>query len=126
MGFLGDTPVAGFYRAKLVSDGPYVALRIWFGAPIIGGTEQDRSPRWNIEVDGETTFIERDADTGYRCSVLYDVYRFWPHCGRSKICENEYRYMKDFAAYAKAHAQHLPEASPRSPINLVGGKSLRP
>lgn len=121
----GDVPIAGFYRTKLVKGGCWVAARIWHGAPVIDGEELERSHRWNIEVDGETTELERDGE-GYRCKVLIDVYRHWPHCGREPIEEHVYNYMKDFAAYAKAHAPHLPEASPRSPINLVGGKSLRP
>lgn len=118
---IGDTPVAGFYKASLVRNGPMVPIRIWFGAPEIDGEPQDRAPRWCIEVDGKTDTIERDeAHPEYRCRVSIEVSRYWPWCGRNKITEQEYRYLIEHAKWARDHAPHLPDAQPRKAIDKRG------
>lgn len=114
----GDAPRAGYYQTRLVKNGPWVGVRIWFGLPVIGGEEQDRTPRWCIEVDGETDTIEGNRDVGYRCRVAIDISRYWPWCGREPIDEGEYNYKIAYARYCKAHAPERPEASPRSPVRL--------
>src|SRR4029077_16203465 len=50
----GGAPVEGFYKTRRTNSGMWVAVRIWFGSPVIGGETQDRSPRWCVEVDGRT------------------------------------------------------------------------
>lgn len=121
MSLQGDEPVAGFYMASLVKDGPLVPIRLWFGAPIIDGEEQDRAPRWCIEVGGQTDRFEKDeAHPEYKCRVAIEVSRYWPWCAKNKITEAEFNYMKDHASWAKAYAPHLPDAQPRKKIDRRG------
>ena len=47
-------PIAGHYATRLVKDGPRVAVKIWYGAAIIAGEEQDRGHDWRVEIDGKT------------------------------------------------------------------------
>lgn len=121
MPLLGDTPVAGFYRTRLIKDGPEVGVRLWWGQPVIDGETQDRAPRWCIEVNGETDYVEKDPEhPEYRCRVPLDVSRYWPWCGKNKITEAEYRYLVEHSKWAREHAPHLPDAQPRKKIDKRG------
>lgn len=122
----GDEPRAGYYRARLTKGGPWVGVQVYWGVPEINGEPQDRAPRWCIRVDGATDEIEIDRSTGYRCRVALNVYRYWPWIGREEITEAEYRYMVDYARWAKASAPERPEASPRSPVKLAEMKAILP
>lgn len=106
-----DEPVAGFYRTTLVRGGPFVAVRIWWGPPVVDGDELDRSPRWNVEVDGRTDRLDKDGGR-----ELLDIERFWPWCGRHPIPEEEYRHMLQVARHARAHDPALPQAAPDQPV----------
>jgi len=110
-------PREGFYATKLVSGGPRVAVRIWFGAAIIDGEEQDRGHDWRVEIDGRTDRWERD-DTGYRCRVALSVEAAWPFCAKDPITESEYRYLTAHATWAREHAPNHPKASPRKPVDF--------
>lgn len=118
---MSDTPIPGWYRTRLVKNGPWVPVRIYHGLPVVSGEEQDRAPQWCVEVAGKTDYVEKDPDNPeYRCHVLLDVYRYWPWCGREPITEGEYKYMIAHAAWSKQHAPHHPEAQPRKAINKRG------
>jgi hypothetical protein len=119
---VGDTPVEGFYKTRLTKGATWVAVRIFFGRPVIDDEEQDRAPRWLVEADGKTTYRET-GDDGYSCTVLLPVERYWPHCARHPISEADYRHMTDLAAWAKTHAKDRPQANPRKKID-VRGKSV--
>ena len=106
----GDTPQAGFYRAALVKGGPLVAIRIWFGAPVVDGEEQDRAPRWCVEADGHTDELVEGT------RQLLDVYRFWPWCGRSPLTKARYDHMLAYARWCRAHAPDRPEANPTQAV----------
>ena len=121
MALLTDAPVAGFYKTRLIRGGPLVPVRLWFGAPVIDGEEQDRAPRWCIEVAGKTDRIEKDeANPEYRGRVLLDVYRYWPYCATYPIDEAEYNYLTAHAEWATQHAKHMPDAQPRKAIDKRG------
>lgn len=96
-----------------------VPVRIYWGRPVIDGEEQDRAERWLVEVSGATDFTET-GDDGYRCRVLHDVYKYWPHCGRHPISESDYRFMTARATWAEQHAPGRPEANPRKKIDVRG------
>ena len=113
-----DVPVAGHYAMPLVKGGLAVPIRIWFGQPVIDGEEQDRSPRWCVEVDGQPERWEADEETGYRCRVPRDVFEVWPYCARQPISEREYRFLLKRAAWAREHAPHHPAANPRERIDV--------
>ena len=111
-------PIAGTYAMRLTRDGVRVPVRIWFGLPVIAGEEQDRAPRWCVEIDGRTDRWERDTDTGYRCRVPIEVERAWPYCAREPIAEPEYRYLLEHAAWARDHNPEHPKAKPREAVNF--------
>jgi hypothetical protein len=90
-GFNPDVPIAGWYRFKLVSGGVFVAVKIWFGAPLdpIDGTELDRAPR------------------------------VWPKCAAEPIDQAEANYLMTRRAWAEQHAPDSPQADPRRRIDLL-------
>lgn len=104
-GFDPDVPIAGWYRFKLVSGGVFVAVKIWFGAPLdpIDGTELDRAPRWNAIADG----------------APIDLARVWPKCAAEPIEQAEVKYLADRKAWAERAAPDSPQADPRRRIDLL-------
>jgi len=111
-------PRAGHYTIKLARGGVRVPVRIWYGAAIIDGEEQDRSPGWFCEIDGRTDRWERDADTGYRCRVALEIDRAWPFCAREPITEAEYRFLTADAAHARQWRPEHPKAQPRKAVDF--------
>lgn len=105
-----DVPLAGFYAMRLVRGGPLVPVKIWFGLPIIDGEQQDRSPRWCVEIDGKTTY--RDE--------LIPIEKAWPWCAKEPISEADYAYMRGLTNWAVEHKQSHPAATPRRPIDKRG------
>ncbi|MDY7525525.1 hypothetical protein [Sphingomonas sp. 10B4] len=102
-GFDPDVPIAGWYRLKLVSGGVFVAVKIWFGAPLdpIDGTELDRAPRWQATANGEQI----------------DLGRVWPKCAAEPIDQAEAEYLIAAADWAKKNAPDSAFANPRRRIN---------
>lgn len=99
-----DKPEAGFYRTKLVRNGPWVGVRIWYDAPPDPdnpGELLDRSHRWQAEINGESC----------------DIWRVWPFVSGRPIDEAEYRYLMALTHHAKEHAPEMPEASPNKPVD---------
>ena len=111
-------PIAGFYATRLVKDGPRVAVRIWYGAAVIAGEEQDRGHDWRVEIDGRTDRFERDETTGYRCRVALEVERAWPYCAKEPVSEAEYRYLAAHAEWARKNQPDHPKANPRKPVDF--------
>lgn len=99
-----DEPVAGYYRAKLVRGGPWVAVRIWHGSPRdpVTGEEMDRSWRWQAERNGEPC----------------EVWRVWPYCAGEPINKAEHDYLLQLRDWAVQHAPEAPEAAPKSRIEF--------
>lgn len=110
-------PIAGHYATQLVRGGPRVAVRIWFGLPVVDGEELDRSPRWCVEIDGRTDKLEKGEDD-YVCRVPLDVEAAWPFCAREPITEAEYRYLVAHAGWARDHAPDHPKATPRKAVDF--------
>jgi hypothetical protein len=111
-------PREGLYATTLVKGGPRVAVRIWFGAPVIDGEEQDRAPRWNVEVDGRTDRWEKDAGGVYRCRVAFEIDRFWPYVAREPIDEAGYRTLVAKGVWARKHAPDHPNAQPHKAVDF--------
>lgn len=113
-----DEPVAGFYAMRLRRGGLEVAVRIWFGLPIVDGEEQDRAPQWCCEIDGTADFVERDDATGYRCHVARSVWECWPFCAGHPISKTEYEFLLRRKAWAVEHAPEHPAANPRKRVDV--------
>jgi len=111
-------PIPGYYATRLVRGGPRVAVRIWFGPPLIEGEELDRSPRWCVEIDGNTDRWELDEEAGYRCRVPLEVERVWPFCAKEPIDEAEYRFLVADAAHAREWRPDDPKAEPRKAVDF--------
>jgi len=116
-----DAPVAGFYRTRLINGGIRVAVRFWFGSPIIDGEEQDRSPRWCVEVDGCTDRADYDAEGNYLGRVPLDAHETWPYC--EPIDAREYQFLLRRREWAHDNDPAHPAANPRTPINV---RDLKP
>ena len=100
-----ETPVAGFYRSKLRSNGHPVGIQIWFGPPHDPdtGEEMDRGHRWQANCNGR--YIELD--------------RIWPKCAGSPINHHEYAYLTSLQAWGQEHAPNGPQANPHKPVDLL-------
>jgi len=99
---VGDEPVEGWFKTRLVKDGVFVPVRIWWGQPLDeDGEVMDRHMRWNALASGK----------------YIDVERVWPWCGRFPISEADYRFMLDKSRWAKSYSPDRPEASPREAVD---------
>jgi hypothetical protein len=115
-------PRAGYYKTRLVNSGMWVAVRFWYGQPIIDGEVQDRFERWCVEVDGKTCRFDKKA--GHR--VPLDALDVWPFAAGHPISRHEYGFLRKRAAWAREHAPEHPAAKPREPINLRKLKPVTP
>jgi hypothetical protein len=105
-----DTPVAGFYKSRMVRGGPWVPIRIWLAPSTdpVTGEELDRSPTWHAE----------------RLGREIDVDLVWPYCAAHPIEESEYRFLLADHKWAVEHDPDAPQASPRSPIDHMKTKPI--
>jgi hypothetical protein len=96
-----DTPTSGLYKTKLIKNGPWVPVRIWFGPPHdpVTGDVMDRSWRWQAEKAGK---------------LCTDINQAWPWCARNEIYQSEYDYL---VACCK-HNMH-PASQPRKKVDLM-------
>lgn len=104
-GISASVPVAGFYRARLVSGGHPVGVRIWHGPPHdpITGEELDRSWRWQATMNGEPI----------------DLFRVWPRCAGEPIDQVEHDYLASVHKWAVEHQPDSPQANPTRKIDLL-------
>lgn len=115
-------PREGFYKARLVNSGLWVAVKVWYGQPIIDGEVQDRFERWCIEVNGKTCRF--DEEVGHR--VPLDCLERWPWvCGRP-ITEGEYHFLLKRKGWAEEYDPEHPAATPYEPIDLRKMKAFKP
>lgn len=105
-------PEAGFYATRLVRGAIEVPVMVWHGAPVIAGERQDRSPRWNIAIDGESCRFDREQG----CRVPLDAHDHWPL--RRRITAPEYAFLRRRSKWARDHAPDHPAANPRQRIDL--------
>jgi hypothetical protein len=118
-----DVPVPGFYWCRLIRGGLRVGVRIWFGAPIIEGEQQDRSPRLCVEVDGRTDRPDYDEAGTYLGRIPLDVADVWPYCAGHPISAHEYHFLGRRREWAVDHAPDHPAANPRSAVDV---RALKP
>ncbi len=104
-----------YWRGRLVKAGPWVGVMSWFGPPMIDGEEIDRSHRWQCLVRTETT--SRAILFGDACPIEVEDLTIR---NIERIEQADYLYLRDHAAYATAHAPHMPDAAPKVAINKRG------
>jgi hypothetical protein len=115
-------PVAGTYKTRLVNSGMWVAVKFWYGRPIIDDEEQDRSPRWCVVVNGRTDRFDKEAQHRVPLEAL-DV---WPWAAGNPISEREYQFLLRRKTWAVEYAPEHPAARPHEPINLRKLKPVGP
>ena len=91
-------PEPGFYRIRLVKDGPWVPVR------------------YVVIVRGRPDRPKRIACIVGLDDWSYDPLQLWNRC--HKIPEREYRYLVAITKHAKRHEPWAPEANPDKPIDL--------
>ena len=99
------TPVSGFYRTRLVRQGPWVACRVWW-------EDGERDPETN----------ELLSDQILRCTVAgtdVDPWEWWPRLCLYPIDKAAYDYMVADAEWARKYAPHHPKANPTKPVNAA-------
>lgn len=97
-------PKPGFYKARLVRNGIFVPVRIWW-------TGGDPDPETGDLTSDETLCGEID---GRR----FDPNASDRHLFFDNITEAEYRFMVDDAAHAKAHRPNDAKTTPYESIDL--------
>lgn len=103
-----------FWQARLVTDGPFIGVRTFFGPPLIDGEHLDRSPRWQAVVRDETT--GRRILLGDECPIEVDGV-FLRNI--EKIKEADYRFLISHANYATTHRPDMPDANPHKPVDWM-------
>jgi hypothetical protein len=109
-----DNPEPGFFKVRLLKDGPWVAARIEYGPTKDPETGEplDRSPMWTATIDGKPL-----ADSPSPDPLKAGVFRIW-HSGR-RIEEEDYLLLLRHAEWAKQHSPNDPAANPTQRIDLM-------
>lgn len=103
-----------FWKCRLVAKGPYVGVMTWHGAPLVEGEELDRGHRWQALVRNETT--GRMILLGEPCPIEIEG-MFLRNI--EPTSQPNYEYLVAHAAYATAHAPHMPDAAPAEAIDFM-------
>lgn len=114
-----DRPIAGTYQL-LLRGRPPQPVRILFAPPIDDDTGEpmDRSPRWQMLVNGRYAIISEDDrdELAHPRQILWgDV---WPRCSGSPIPYSEYAYLVARIDHAQSHDDRDAFANPRRRIDL--------
>lgn len=99
-----DDAQCGWFKRKLVKDGPWVAARIWMHQPI----------------DPETGELE--GDEFLLCEVAgkpRDAGDQWTWLASNPISKADYEFMLADARWAKTNAPTDPIANPDQPVNFL-------
>lgn len=96
-------PTAGFYRMRMVKNGPWVPVHIWQGFGLDPETGEAREVAWMWRAE--------------RRGVEVRIDQVWPSCAGEPISESEYRFLLARAAYAMKHDNSLPDATPMQAVD---------
>lgn len=102
-----------YYRGRLVKDGPFIAVKTWFGGPVVDGEELDRSPRWQClaHTDAEPVAIL----TGGPLPIEVDGMTIR---GCEEITLAEYRFLLAHGEWCDATAANHPRTTPRQRVDF--------
>lgn len=99
-----DEPQCGFFKRRLVKDGPFVPARIWLNQP----------------VDDETGELCDDETLQCEVNGAYaDAHEQWTWLAGNPISEAEYKYLAATVQWSAWHAPHEPMANPRQPVDWL-------
>lgn len=97
------TPTPGFYRARLVKGGPWVAARVWRGFGIDPVTREQIERAWRLRCEVASDEVDPDE--------------WWPRL-HGPIPADEWRSLR-----ARARIEGTPESAPRRAVDL---NNIRP
>lgn len=105
-----------FYAVRLTKGGPRCPLKYWWGLPAdpVTGELLDRSPRWNVLLNGE--FVDPDRVLIIRGGI--NDAKGYVDVKGEEITETEYLYLLQVRDWATTYAPDAPEANPREKIDL--------
>lgn len=97
-------PEPGFFKMKLVKNGPKIAARLYLNCPIDPefGHYMDRSRHLIAEVDG----VEKPGLNGI----------YWVWTSGERITSAEFEYLKDLTAWCRRYDPSDPLANPTRPV----------
>ncbi len=105
---LTNTPRPGYFKLKLVRDGPWVPAVIFYPCPHSTPEEQADPDHWCGEIKDHTELVA--VADGRRVKVD----RVWLF---AEFCEfKEYRYLMELRGWAKKHSPA--EADARRPVDI--------
>lgn len=93
-------------------------VRIWWGPPrdLEHGGFMDRSPRWNVEIAGDS-LIEDERQPAYvAVAILADV---WPRAMGDTVKRAETSYRKARVDYARVNDPEDPFGHPQGRLDLL-------
>ena len=98
-----DTPISGYYRAKLTRGGVWVPIKIFRRA-----SQPDRSEMWIAIRDGE----------------FVDVFDVWPGCSGQRITEAEFDYLIALRQHQKIYGVSEGLDDARKPVDWLTTKTV--
>lgn len=107
-------PREGYFRMRLVKNGPYVAARIHrpCQCTVNGPDEHDWRPTCDRFRPLCATLNGKPAD----------IWRVWTY--GKEVNRAEHDYLASLTDWARTYAPDMPEANPRSPVDLNATPSL--
>ena len=99
-----ENPECGFFKRRLVKDGPFVPARIWMHQPT--------DPETGDLVGDETLQCEVDGQ-------FADAEQQWSWLNGNPITEAEFNYLTELRRWSEQHAPDEPYANPRQPTDWL-------
>ena len=112
-------PEPGFFRLRLVKNGPWVAARIVHEPTRdpLDDSVLDRSPLWRGDIDWQT-------DENPSPSPTEAVMRIW--LWGERVTAEEFNFLRQDAEWARAYDDTDPRANPRKSVNIREIKAIVP
>lgn len=108
----GDSPAPGFYKTRLIRNGPFVPARVWMNE-----TEKDDAGDY---LDDQCLMMSIDGErvNGQHMGEKY----LWMY--GNPIDKAEYDFMRADSDHAKEYRPEDAKANPRRSIDLANSKSV--
>jgi len=100
---IGEDPQCGWFKRKLVKDGPFVPARIWVYQPVDDEGDLCDDEAMQCEVDGK--FADPEEAWSWLCG--------------NPISEAEFKHLTALRQWSEQHAPSEPYANPRKPVDWM-------